>query len=119
LSVCDDQVVCRCEEILWKEIRACLEAGVTNLDHLKRLTRAGMGLCQGRSCTPLLTRLIAGELGTGVESLGLPSARPPVKPLPVRQLAAAAERGNIQPHKEAGLERLVTGQAPGHGGGSS
>ena len=51
-----DPVVCRCEEVRLGDLRRHLghrpDAGA-----LKRLTRIGMGRCQGRYCAPILARL--------------------------------------------------------------
>jgi len=60
-------------------------------DVVKRLTRAGMGPCQGRRCREQVAAVIA--LGTGSALAGIPLAtyRPPVRPLRLAQLAALPE----------------------------
>ena len=42
-----DYVVCRCEEVYLSEIKEAIAKGVDSFGELRRLTRAGMGLCQG------------------------------------------------------------------------
>ncbi|WP_369294201.1 (2Fe-2S)-binding protein, partial [Klebsiella pneumoniae] len=50
----DDTIICRCEDITWGEINKQLDKGYTTLDEIKRLTRAGMGPCQGKTCRRIL-----------------------------------------------------------------
>jgi len=59
------QIVCRCETITQAEILDALRRPVpaTNLDAVKRRTRAQMGRCQGGFCTLRLVELISRELG--------------------------------------------------------
>ncbi len=57
-------------------------------DHLKRLTRAGMGPCQGRRCREQLALLL--ELD-GAETVPLASYRIPIRPVPLGVLAAIEE----------------------------
>ncbi|KKN01254.1 hypothetical protein LCGC14_1129640, partial [marine sediment metagenome] len=67
-------MICRCEEITEQEIRdAIRKFDLRTVDEVKRLTRAGMGLCQGRTCTPLLTKIIAEETNKKVNELLPPS----------------------------------------------
>ena len=55
-----------------------------NPDQVKRLTRAGMGHCQGRLCREQVALLLAEESGTDVAEIPIMSYRPPVRPLPLR-----------------------------------
>ena len=55
-----------------------------NPDQVKRLTRAGMGHCQGRLCREQVSLLLAEESSTDVAEVPLMSYRPPVRPLPLR-----------------------------------
>ena len=60
----DDVLVCRCEEVTagdirWKRSRA----GATDVTQVKLRTRAGMGLCQGRTCKLLVQQILSQELG--------------------------------------------------------
>ena len=79
--------VCQCEEVTAREIlevrpprylawaddrrntrslRQLLGEAPPNPDQVKRLTRAGMGVCQGRRCREQVAALLA--LGAGVEA---------------------------------------------------
>ncbi|MGE5454206.1 MAG: NAD(P)/FAD-dependent oxidoreductase, partial [Methylocystaceae bacterium] len=59
------RVVCRCETVTEGEIVAAIHRLVpaTNLDAVKRRTRAGMGRCQGGFCTPRVAAILARETG--------------------------------------------------------
>ena len=59
----DQMYVCRCEEITKEEVIQAVRAGATSVNEVKRLLRAGMGLCQGRNCAKTIERIIAQELG--------------------------------------------------------
>ncbi|MBN1434419.1 FAD-dependent oxidoreductase [Candidatus Fermentibacterales bacterium] len=61
VPVSDLSVVCRCERVTAGEIREHLRAGIRDLNQLKALTRAGFGACGGKTCRPLLRRLIREE----------------------------------------------------------
>ena len=82
----DAESVCRCEEVSRGVIIRAIEDGARSLDAVKRHTRAGMGLCQGRTCRHLVSKLIS-EFGDETpERLSPPTVRPPVRPLPVASL---------------------------------
>jgi hypothetical protein len=51
------------------------------------MTRAGMGLCQGRLCEAGLAALFLHRTGRSAESLAPLSVRPPVRPVPIDVLA--------------------------------
>lgn len=53
-------IVCRCEEVSLKDIEKAQANGMKTSQEIKMATRAGMGICQGRICRPLLEE-IAGE----------------------------------------------------------
>lgn len=64
-------IICRCETVSEGEI---LEAIRTNpkpsdIDGVKRRTRASMGRCQGGFCTPYIVDLLAKELGVPYEKI--------------------------------------------------
>ena len=99
--------VCQCEEVTRRELvevkpprylkwespqmaarnlETMLRDGPINQDQIKRLTRAGMGPCQGRRCREQVALLLAHATRTAVEKIPLPSFRPPVRPLPLNVL---------------------------------
>lgn len=74
-------IVCRCEEVTEEEIIKAIKEGAETLTGIKRRTRAGMGLCQGKTCQRLVTRILSQEKGKGPQEI-LPFAdRPPVRPV--------------------------------------
>jgi glycerol-3-phosphate dehydrogenase len=65
------KIICRCESITLGEIlRAAREnPKATNVDAIKRRTRAGMGRCQGGFCQPVIVDILAKELGIKYEEV--------------------------------------------------
>jgi thioredoxin reductase len=100
-------IVCQCEEVTRadligvqppnyldrpapmtaRSLDTLLADGPPNQDQIKRLTRAGMGVCQGRRCRDQIAMLLAIEAGTEFGSVPLASHRAPVRPLPLKVLA--------------------------------
>lgn len=79
----DDVLVCRCEELTVADIKKVIAEGARTVDSIKRITRAGKGLCQGRTCRSLVERILSEELQKNPEILEYPSVRPPVRPLSI------------------------------------
>ncbi len=57
----DDEIICRCERVTAGEIRALIRSGVRDMNHIKAVTRAGMGACGGKTCANLIQRLFREE----------------------------------------------------------
>ena len=88
----DDVIVCRCEEITAGEIRKAIrEYHATTVTEVKRRVRAGMGLCQGRTCGKLVSRIIAEETGKQMSEIKGSTDRPPVRPVTFGELAEDGE----------------------------
>lgn len=104
--------VCQCEQVTAADIlelnpprylqwrpdgaHACrLESidpeGAPHPDGVKRLTRAGMGPCQGRRCREQIATLMALGSGRSLADIPLATYRPPVRPLRLSQLASLPE----------------------------
>jgi thioredoxin reductase len=111
--------VCQCEEVTAREIlevkpprylnwtapanrptdlAALLGEGPPSADQIKRLTRAGMGPCQGRRCREQVAALLALGSGVPLETMPLATFRAPVRPLPLSLLAESAEDPEITVH---------------------
>jgi thioredoxin reductase len=96
--------VCQCEEVTAREIlevrpprylawnerlrndrslSALIGEGPPDPDQIKRLTRAGMGPCQGRRCREQVAALLALEGAVPLSSIPLATHRAPVRPLPL------------------------------------
>ena len=83
----DDTIICRCEELTAGEVRAAIRLGLTTVSEVRRFTRAGMGLCQGRTCGRLVAQLLAEETGRPLSEFLPATSRPPVRPTEVATLA--------------------------------
>ncbi|WP_176761378.1 (2Fe-2S)-binding protein, partial [Desulforhopalus singaporensis] len=57
-SVTDETIVCRCEEVTYRDIRTAVANGARDLNDLKRRTRLGMGNCQGTFCGQVANELM-------------------------------------------------------------
>ncbi|MHA1672767.1 MAG: FAD-dependent oxidoreductase [Promethearchaeota archaeon] len=60
-NLSDATIVCRCERVTAGEIRNWIRKGVTDVNQLKAITRAGMGACGGKTCTSLINRIFREE----------------------------------------------------------
>ncbi|WP_319799584.1 FAD-dependent oxidoreductase [Lichenihabitans sp. PAMC28606] len=79
-----ETIVCRCEALTRGTLeRAIVDHDVTDLATLKRLTRAGMGRCQGRYCAEHLQRLV----GTHPDERAAFAPQMPLRPVPLAALA--------------------------------
>jgi NAD(P)H-nitrite reductase large subunit len=78
----DDVIICRCEEVTEKDIIKAIKMGARDIDGVKRITRAGMGLCQGKSCSVLIRNILNRELNIKKENLHEVTTRPPVRLIP-------------------------------------
>ncbi len=111
--------VCQCEEVTAREIlevrpprylgwphplrnstdlSALLGNGAPNADQVKRLTRAGMGLCQGRRCREQVAVLLALGAGVGLGEVPLATFRAPVRPMPLGLAGTLPESPEMAEH---------------------
>ena len=67
------------------------EEAPVNLDRLKRLTRAGMGYCQGRRCREEVALISAQAAGVDPSDVPIATYRTPARPLPLRSMWDADE----------------------------
>lgn len=109
--------ICQCEEVTCRELvgvqpprylnwgssqmaarnlETLATDGTVNQDQIKRLTRAGMGPCQGRRCREQVQMLLAMTARVEVGDIALPSYRPPVRPLPLRVLSPEDEPQEVR-----------------------
>jgi NADPH-dependent 2,4-dienoyl-CoA reductase/sulfur reductase-like enzyme len=103
----DDTIICQCEEVTRadligvqppnylprpapmcaRSLETLLKDGPANQDQIKRLTRSGMGVCQGRRCRDQVAMLLALESGTPFGTIPLATHRAPVRPLSLKVMA--------------------------------
>jgi D-hydroxyproline dehydrogenase subunit alpha len=82
-----DTLICRCEEVDAGQIDRAMASGGETLNGVKRSTRCGMGFCQGRICSQVLSVYLHGRHGVHPERSGVFNARLPLKPVPLGALA--------------------------------
>ncbi len=88
----EDLTICRCESVMLGQIQSAIKrSGAQTVNQVKKLTRAGMGLCQGRTCAKMVEAILVadGNLPPGIEPY---EARPPVRGIPVKVLADTADQ---------------------------
>jgi NAD(P)H-nitrite reductase large subunit len=76
-----DVLICRCNEVTLEEVEQAISDGFVTINEIKRRTRAGMGLCQGRTCGKLVARLIAQKTGKKLSEIEPSNRRMPVRPV--------------------------------------
>ena len=86
-------ILCRCEDLTREDILNCIKEGYCTIDEIKRVTRAGMGPCQGRSCRMLIAQELSSYYGIPMEEVLMPTFRPPTKPISMGALADAYLEG--------------------------
>ena len=89
LSIPDEVMVCRCEDVRMGDVRRAVHEGYDTPVMLKRALRIGMGNCQGRTCAPILYEILPVLTKRSAESIPLLSVRGPVKAVAVRSFLNA------------------------------
>lgn len=86
-------IVCRCEDVTYGHLEAIRAehplAGT--IGAVKRLTRAGMGACQGRQCELSLQRALGRACGREPTSTSAYTVRAPVRPVSIDQLCRSRQ----------------------------
>lgn len=88
LQPADDVLVCRCEEVTAGTVRKTVKLGAPGPNQVKSMLRTGMGPCQGRVCGLAVAGIIAATKGEDPQVTDYYRIRPPLKPLPLAELAA-------------------------------
>jgi len=86
--ITDDTIICRCEEVTMGDIRAAVADGATDVNHVKRKTRSGMGYCQGRFCGQVMNELLWKLTKNPLKRESF-TTRIPVKPIPLEVLSGS------------------------------
>jgi NAD(P)H-nitrite reductase large subunit len=93
----DDLIICRCEEITKKEIVEAIRRGkCTSADEVKRLTRAGMGPCQGRTCEKAVARIIQQMTGIPLSQQKPLSVQFPLRPIKLGTIISSMDNEEIK-----------------------
>jgi NAD(P)H-nitrite reductase large subunit len=86
-SIAEEAIVCRCEDITMGEIKTAVLNGCATPDAVKKAVRTGMGICQGRTCAPIIYEVIAALKGTAADHIFPLSVRTPLKAVALKALA--------------------------------
>jgi NADPH-dependent 2,4-dienoyl-CoA reductase/sulfur reductase-like enzyme len=86
-SIADETIVCRCEDITMGAIKTAVLDGCATPDAVKKAVRAGMGICQGRTCAPIIYEVITALKGTAADHISPLSVRTPLKAVSLKALA--------------------------------
>jgi NADPH-dependent 2,4-dienoyl-CoA reductase/sulfur reductase-like enzyme len=84
LSIPDETLICRCEEVRMKDIRRAFSEGHDTPGALKKALRVGMGNCQGRLCAPVIYDVLSALTKKKGKDIPLLSVRSPVKAVAMR-----------------------------------
>lgn len=95
-----------------RELLSLLGNGPPNPDQVKRLTRAGMGLCQGRRCRDQVAALLALSADIPLGEVPLATHRAPVRPMRLSLAAATAEGAGVAAHWDVWFGMKSQYQAP-------
>ena len=87
----DISIICRCSDIDVKAVRDYIARGFTSIDEIKRVSRLGMGPCQGRNCIPLVLGEIIRTTGKSIDELNPGAYRPLTKSIDLGAVAAYEE----------------------------
>ena len=79
---------CRCYEVTEEQVREAIALGARTMNDVKRRTRAGFGLCQGISCVPAISAILAEETGQPIETVAPMTFRPPARLMTLEELAS-------------------------------
>ncbi len=82
-----DCLVCRCEEVTEEQILEAIQEGCHTPKAIKRRTKAGMGLCQGRTCQRIILSILSRETSSNPEDFDPDSSRFPVRPVRMELIA--------------------------------
>ena len=88
----DALIICRCEGVGLDRIRDAIDrSGAETVNQIKKMTRAGMGPCQGRTCARAVESILASasNLPAGREAF---RSRPPVRGVSLETLAAGHDQ---------------------------
>ncbi len=89
-----ETIICRCRDVTEEEIVEAIHQGYDTMELVKRKTKVGTGTCGGRTCLPLVQRILAREKGVNLTEIDLPRERAPIVPLPIRYVAGEEGRSS-------------------------
>jgi NADPH-dependent 2,4-dienoyl-CoA reductase/sulfur reductase-like enzyme/Fe-S-cluster-containing hydrogenase component 2/bacterioferritin-associated ferredoxin len=91
--IADAEMVCLCERVTAGEIRALIRKGITDLNQIKAITRAGMGPCGSKTCDNLVKQILRQE-GVPAAEVVDNTRRPVFVEVPMEKFAGKTGGGN-------------------------
>lgn len=82
-----DRIICRCEGVLYSEVKESIQSGAHTMGGVKLRTRAGMGPCQGRVCQPIIKSIVSKD----EEGFIPQTTRAPLRPTELQNLIVTSE----------------------------
>jgi len=90
----EETVVCRCLSINYSQIKAGISEDTLSAGASKRISRVGMGRCQGRYCSPVIQKLISENSGLEMDEHSGFAPQMPIKPVEIGVIAYSQESSN-------------------------
>jgi bacterioferritin-associated ferredoxin len=87
-----DTTVCRCESVSAQVLAEAIDHS-RDINVIKMLTRAGMGMCQGRNCQRQIAALLSARHGMPLGEVELSTPRLPARPVPLGAIARSSDDG--------------------------
>lgn len=89
----DSIIVCRCEDVTVKDVKAAISKGAHTPNDIKRLTRCGSGVCQAKICSDLMVEMIHETTGKSYGDIGIHCPRMPIRPVVLSTLLTGGDAG--------------------------
>jgi len=89
--ISDEEMVCLCERVTAKEIRNLIKKGITDMNQIKAITRAGMGPCGAKSFDNLIKQLFRQE-GISLDKIEANTRRPIFVEVPLGKFANGGKK---------------------------
>jgi len=90
----EETVVCRCLSISYSQIKSGISEDTLSAGASKRISRVGMGRCQGRYCSPVIQKLISENSGLEMDERSGFAPQMPIKPVEIGVIAYSQESSN-------------------------
>jgi len=86
-----DTIICRCEEVTLRELEETAKKYKCSARELKLRTRAGMGICGGRTCRPAVDKILTAATNEDPTNAIPLKVAPPVRPIILQELGGAVD----------------------------
>lgn len=77
-------LICTCMDVTTADLQQAVKEGYGHPELAKRYTGAMMGFCQGKCCAVQFLQVLARLTDQPLETLRVPTLRPPIIPVPLR-----------------------------------